>query len=256
MIEKGGTPRLRIFAGPNGSGKSTLAEKLINGNDKRIKLYTFVNADEIEQMFNQEGSVSLYNFYRFKSTTKQLRKHLEDSGAAEQRLGISNISLLFKIIKNRIYYSGKYNSYIAADIASFIRAQLLERGKSFSFETVFSHESKLQIIQKAREKGYKVYFYFISTEDPDINVNRVNLRVAMKGHPVLEKKIRDRYYRSLDLLISAIRLCNRAFLFDNSSKYYKLVAEVIDGKKVDLNEKLSSIPNWFVKYVYDRSKVK
>ena len=156
----------------------------------------------------------------------------------------------FKIVKNKIYYSGKYNSYITANIASFICSQLLLKGKSFSFETVFSHKSKLEISRYAKSLGYRVYFYFLTTEDPEININRVNIRVAQNGHPVPKEKIEKRFYRSLELMYDAVKLSTRAYLFDNSGRYYELVAQVDYGNKVQIYVK--SIPIWFVKYLYDK----
>ncbi len=158
----------------------------------------------------------------------------------------------FDVIDNVILYKGEINSYIAADIAAFIRTELLSNGVSFSFETVFSHESKLEIMRKAKELGYRIYLYFITTKDPEINIDRVKIRVAKNGHPVPETRIIDRYYKSLDLLYSAIKISNRAFLFDNSGRYYELVAEVIEGKNVQLSD--NDIPAWFVEYVYEAAR--
>lgn len=56
--------------------------------------------------------------------------------------------------------------------------------RRFSFETVFSHPSNLEIMQEAVAQGYKVYLYYVSTEDPEINKYRVNLRVTQGGHSV------------------------------------------------------------------------
>lgn len=70
------------------------------------------------------------------------------------------------------------DSYLAADLAEFIRQQLLANDISFTYETVMSHESKLVFIQQAKEKNYRVYVYFVATEDPEINISRVNVRVA------------------------------------------------------------------------------
>lgn len=246
------TKRLRIFAGPNGSGKTSFAKNLPKTNN--ISLGVFVNADEIEKELKEKGSVSLYKYYRFKSTTIELRNHIRDFGMSHIVLKQANFFTFFKIIKNRIYVSKESNSYIAADIASFIRVQLLNRGKDFSFETVFSHESKLQIMKDARALGYRIYFYFLSTDDPLINVNRVKIRVAKEGHPVPREKIIARYYRSLGLLYQAVKLSNRAYLFDSSGKYYELVAEITNGKHVEITDYDKKIPNWFVKYLYKRGQ--
>ncbi len=239
--------RLRIFAGPNGSGKSTLAENL----RKKYPIGVFVNADEIEKNLKHRNSLSLYK-YEFTSKTDTLRAYLSEFGMSQEILNNSKLHNEFKIEKNNIHYSGDYNSYIAADIAGFIRNQLMLKGKSFSFETVFSHSSKLEIIRSAKNYGYRVYFYFLTTDDPDINVNRVNIRVAQKGHPVPEEKIRKRYYKSLDLMYDAVKLSTRAYLFDNSGTYYKMVAQIDYGKKVQTFVK--TIPNWFINYLYNKVK--
>lgn len=247
---KSKTKRLRIFAGPNGSGKSTLAENLPKQN---ISLGIFVNADEIEKELNNKGSLSLYKYYRFKSTTKELRDYILNFGMTPVILKNKNSELDFKIIKNRIYYTKQYNSYIAADIASFIRSMLLKRGKSFSFETVFSHKSKLEIMREAKRLGYRVYFYFLATDDPEININRVDIRVDKSGHPVPKEKIIKRYYKSLELMYDAVKLSTRAYLFDNSGTFYELVAQIDFGKRVEILDYDKKIPNWFIRYLYEKS---
>ena len=241
---------MRIFAGPNGSGKSTLAKNLpLN----KFSLGVFVNADEIEVEFNEKGYLSLYKYYRFNSTTTELRNFIRKSGMSSKLLKQDGIELKFEIINNRVYYSQSFNSYISADIAGFVRTQLLKKGRSFSFETVFSHSSKLQFMKDARKLGYRVYLYFLATEDPEININRVNIRVAMKQHHVPKEKIINRYFKSLELLYDAMRLTNRAYLFDSSGKFYELVAEITNGKQVEMTDKDKKPPNWFVKYLFEKA---
>lgn len=244
--------RLRIFAGPNGSGKSTLAAEL--PTKEKFKIGVFVNADEIERDFLTIGYLSLFKYYRFESTTAILRSFIREKGVSRMLLKQDTIASKFKIVDNRIYFSGEYNSYVAADVASFIRKELMSKGKSYSFETVFSHESKLELMKVAKENGYRVYLYFLTTVDPLININRVNLRVEQKGHAVPERKIIDRYHRSLNLLLDAIKLSDRAYLFDNSGKYYELIAEITGGKKVELHDIDGKIPLWFQTHVYNKSR--
>src|SRR5690606_18543712 len=96
--------------------------------------------------------------------------------------------------------------------------KLLQKGEKFSFETVFSHHSKVDIIKQAKDNDYKVYLYFVSTEDPAINVYRVKeVRVKQQnGHDVEETKILERYNRSMDLLYEAAQYCYQVYFFDNS----------------------------------------
>ena len=103
-------------------------------------------------------------------------------------------------------------------------------------------------MKRASDLGFKVYLYFISTNDPIININRVAQRVSSGGHAVAEDKIIDRYYRSLENLLEAIRYSYRSYIFDNSNDL-KLIAEKTP-KTISLIEK--NIPSWFYKYVVEK----
>jgi predicted ABC-type ATPase len=147
---------------------------------------------------------------------------------------------------------------LAQIIADFLRKHLLKERRKFSFETVFSHPSKLDIIREATEAGYKVYLYFVSTESPEINKYRVNVRVKQGGHSVPENKIESRYYRSLDLLYDAAQLVYQAYFFDNSNdgSDFKLFAhfkKVKDKKEWDPIDP-SAVPNWFVHYYSEKAR--
>jgi hypothetical protein len=62
-----------------------------------------------------------------------------------------------------------------------------------------------------------VYLYFIGTDDPQTNIERVALRVAQGGHDVPTQKIRDRWLRTMTLLQQAIRSSDQSYVFDNST---------------------------------------
>lgn len=145
---------------------------------------------------------------------------------------------------------------LAQLIARYLREALLEQGTRFSFETVFSHKSNLDIMRRAADKGYKVYLYFVSTESPEINKYRVNLRVTQGGHDVPEDKIESRYHRSLSLLFDATEIAYQVYFFDNSldDKPFRLIAhfKVVEGKKV-WDEIEQHPPQWFEKYYLEQS---
>ena len=75
--------------------------------------------------------------------------------------------------------------------------RLVDENKTFIFETVLSHESKLDMIKRAKKKGYKIISIYVFTDLPEINVDRVNKRTAQGAIPVEENKVRARYIRSL-----------------------------------------------------------
>lgn len=138
------------------------------------------------------------------------------------------------------------HSYEASYAAAFLRRLLYKNGVSFSFETVMSHPSKVTEIKKAKENGYKIYLYFICTDDIEININRVANRVEKGGHGVNENKIRSRYEKTLKNLYSAITLSNRTYLFDNSGRTSELIAEIFEGA---LQLKADDLPQWFLENV-------
>ena len=113
-----------------------------------------------------------------------------------------------------------------------------------------SSPDKVNFLHKAQQAGYRTYLYFVATEDADINVSRVQHRVAMGGHPVPEEKIRQRYTRSLALLADAVTYANLAYIFDNSGTERLWVAEVTEGQEIEM--KTDQMPAWFKTALWDR----
>jgi predicted ABC-type ATPase len=107
-------------------------------------------------------------------------------------------------------------SYEAARIAERRREEMLLAGTSFGAETVFSHPSKLEIIESARARGYLVVVMHVGVDSPDLSVERVRDRAEEGGHDVPEDKIRARYERSQPLIRKAVLGADRGMVFDNS----------------------------------------
>jgi predicted ABC-type ATPase len=143
-----------------------------------------------------------------------------------------------------MWVPGPYDSYLAAALAEAVRRELLDEGQTFTFETVMSHPSKIEFMEAARARGYRVYLYFVATDDPDINIDRVHRRVLQGGHPVADEKVVERYHRSIDLMTRACAVAHRAYIFDNSGSKHKLLAEVTDFETIRLDASL--LNPWFL----------
>ena len=114
--------------------------------------------------------------------------------------------------------SGDYDKRVleAQETANKMRDKCLDEKVSFSFETVMSHPSKIEILKRAKARDFLVIVYFVSISDPRINVARVAQRVASGGHDVPEDRIVARYARAMAQLPDAVAVADRTYLFDNS----------------------------------------
>lgn len=122
------------------------------------------------------------------------------------------------------------HAYDSSLLAAQERTRLMEERVSFITETVFSHPSKVALVQDAVEAGYLVYLHVILTPE-DTSVHRVAFRVRTGGHSVPEHKIRQRYSRLWALLVEARTIATRTVFYDNSSASspYRVVATYSHG---------------------------
>ena len=237
-----------MFAGPNGSGKSSLKSYL-----PEPLLGIYLNPDEIEQSVKECGYVDLMGF-GIQTTAAEVLPLLVGSEFLIQN-GLEESARSLSFANGRLCFpSGVINSYFASVVADFLRHRLLAEQRTFTFETVMSHPGKVQLLQRAQEAGYRTYLYYVATDDPAINVSRVENRVRLKGHPVPPDLVEKRYHRSLDLLMPAIRHTNRAYIFDNSTDNadhnHTWLAEITEGRRLEL--KTDQIPAWFKRSVLDK----
>lgn len=107
----------------------------------------------------------------------------------------------------------------AKERSAFRRARELrqwyrEQGISFAFETVFSHPSNLLDMMKLHNAGYHITYFYVTTDDATINIQRVAARVQAGGHNVPTDKIVERYERSMRFLPRAVEIATNAFIYD------------------------------------------
>lgn len=241
--KKAAQPRLRVLAGPNGSGKSTIKNEL-----KPEWIGVFVNADEIERALRDtSGALGLSDLGITGEPARvldRMEEHIRGSAFAH-KLGLHRLLGHMSIDESgRLHVPGPYDSYLASVLADAIRRELLSEGQTFTFETVMSSDDKIDFMREARARGYRVYLYFVATDDPTINVDRVRRRVKQGGHPVPAKKVRERYARSIGLMTEACGVAHRAYVFDNSGTRHKLLVQVIDGHELEIEA--ATLPRWFV----------
>lgn len=134
-------------------------------------------------------------------------------------------------------------SYDAAIIAGQQREKAIRERQNFCFETVFSHESKIDLLAHARAAGYEVNLVVIYLADPQLNKARVKQRVADGGHDVPEDKIESRIPRTHNNIAVAVDLCDSIYILDNSSydNPFKRIATKENG---EVSFHVQDTPKW------------
>ena len=137
-----------------------------------------------------------------------------------------------EIAKSRWPTDSAAHAYEAARVAADTRTRLIELRRSFIAETVFSHPSKLELIDTARAADYIVALHVLLIPE-ELAVHRVRIRVAAGGHDVPEDKIHQRYQRLWALVATAITRCDSATVYDNSAlKGPRIVAQMSGGRLI------------------------
>ena len=141
------------------------------------------------------------------------------------------------------------------------RQEAIVARKNFSYETVFSHPSKLGELEAARATGFEITLLFVGIDNPDINVERVRTRVQLGGHDVPEDRVIARYQRTMGMLPDMVERTDRAIVFDNTVQSTdpaafngRVVAQCIahgDGIAVKLR---SPIPAWTNRYLVEHAR--
>ena len=129
--------------------------------------------------------------------------------------------------------SAAAHGYAAAEIAAAQRERNFASRISFATETVFSHPSKIEMVERAQHCGYQVTLHIIVVP-VELAIARVVSRVDNGGHSVPEAKIRARFDRLWRYLADAILLVDEARVYDNSSARvpFRLVATYRSGDAI------------------------
>lgn len=242
---------MRVFAGPNGSGKSTMYEQVrtteING--RSIDLGVYVNPDVIARELRTSGSLHMRERYGLNRGDRSLVSFAKRSGLLRDGFDATTIRKGHRFKGHEFLLKDEgHAEHFAQLLSAFIIDMLLRRKRKFSFETVFSHASKVELMRHAKAKGFKVYLYFIATNSAEINKDRVRTRVMQNGHDVPAHLIEKRYGLSLEQILPALEHCYHAFFFDNSGPEAVMFAEMKEtahGKQWAWNTK--AIPDWFIR---------
>ena len=132
----------------------------------------------------------------------------------------------------------------AANYCTEWRERCLVEKKSFVFETVMSADDKVQFIIKAKNAGFFIRLFFISTESPKINASRIADRVMKGGHDVPIPKIVSRYFKSIENCKAISSIVDRLYVYDNSvdGVEAKIQFRLVNGAMGKMY--VTNVPEW------------
>jgi predicted ABC-type ATPase len=107
-----------------------------------------------------------------------------------------------------------------------------------------------ELLEEARQAGYTTKVLFISTEDPNLNVGRVLLRMSQNGQGVPLATIPESYEEAMKSLPEARKHADDLLVYDNTpnGRGHRLVARFIAGELVKISH---TLPEW-LKDVFGR----
>ena len=120
------------------------------------------------------------------------------------------------------------------------REAALREQRSFAVEDLVVDT---ELLERARNAGYATKVIFISTEDPNLNVGRILIRMSHGGQSVPLKAVPESYEESMKSLPQARKHADDLLVYDNTpdGKGHRLVARFISGELVRVAR---SSPDW------------
>jgi len=91
-----------------------------------------------------------------------------------------------------------------------------------------------ELLENATDAGYATKVIFISTEDPNLNIGRILIRMSRGGQSVPLNTIPESYDESMRSLPKACKHADDVLVYDNTpdGKGHRLVARFIAGELV------------------------
>ena len=107
-----------------------------------------------------------------------------------------------------------------------------------------SAPDKIDFIRRAKQAGYFVRIFFISTANPTINASRIARRVMKGGHDVPIPQIISCYIKSIANCAEIAQEVDRLYVYDNSREDEKALPlfRLRDGQLGKMY--VDSVPRW------------
>ena len=136
--------------------------------------------------------------------------------------------------------------WIDGTVASTLQKQkdeAIASQKDFVFETNFSNDLILNMIDEFKNAGYKITLFYFGLPSLDDSTYRVMQRKLMGGHDVANKIIKYNFYEGIKRMQQNLHLFDNITFVDGNSNFGKIIALYI--KKSAKHEITNHSCSWF-----------
>lgn len=136
--------------------------------------------------------------------------------------------------------------WVSGTVASLLdqqKSEALEQQKDFAFETNFSSDMVLRMINEFRSAGFKISLCYFGLYSEDECVSRVIHRVQTGGHDVADDIIRFNFHEGLKNTQNSLHLFDNITFIDGNSDYGHIIALHIG--KSQTHKVVDNPPLWF-----------
>lgn len=151
--------------------------------------------------------------------------------------------------KLRLEHPDWPDRWIIGSVATMLekqKSQSISNRENFAFETNFSTELILNMIEEFKKSDYKISLYYFGIDTLDDSMYRVEQRVVCGGHNVPEEIVKFNFYESIKNVNKYLNLFDSITFIDGYSKYGDVIALYI--KKSEKLEITKTDCNWFNDY--------
>ena len=136
--------------------------------------------------------------------------------------------------------------WIGGTVASTLQKQkdeAIANQKDFAFETNFSNDLILNMIDEFKNAGYKITLFYFGLPSLDDSTYRVMQRKLMGGHDVTDEVIEYNFHEGIKRMQQNLHLFDNITFVDGNSNFGKIVALYI--KKSAKHEITNHSYSWF-----------
>jgi len=213
-----------VVAGPSGSGKSSVVSASKFGVD-------YFNADDVAAIFNGPN----------KHLLTAEHKHMIITGNFGKLPG--------EIFNSRNYHhiNPELRKSVVNPLCEAFIKYHIDSKTSFATETTLRNKIAIEQMKEAKADGFRTEMIFISTDNVEINIERVMDRSDYGGHSATEGKIREVYESSMKNIYDAIPVADNLKFYDNSKDVFDRNKKIEPFLELEGNKKIKEIddiPLW------------